>query len=87
MSAQTQFTNQITVKPLSLLEVGQAGWIVSLETKSVENERELTSLGISPQAIVRMFARHKSHFIFKVDDKKFVADREVAAGIMVRPLV
>lgn len=86
MSAKTQSTNHRMVKPLSLLEVGQAGLVVSLETKSAENEKELTSLGISPRAIVRMFARHKSHFIFKVDDKKIVADNEVAAGIMVRPL-
>ena len=86
MPAQIQSANQGTARSLSRLEVGQAGWIVSLETKSAENKQELTSLGISPQAIVRMFANHKSYFIFKVGDKKFVADKEIAAGIMVQPL-
>lgn len=82
MPAKIQSTSQRTIKPLSLLEVGQAGLVVSLET----NQQQLISLSISPWSIVRMFANHKSHFIFKADDKKFAADKEVAAGIMVRPL-
>lgn len=86
MPMQAQSANQRTAKPLSQLEVGQAGWIVAVETNNIEGRRELTSLGISPQAIVRMFANHRSHFIFKVDGKKIAADQQITAGILVQPL-
>ncbi|MBN2119389.1 MAG: ferrous iron transport protein A [Anaerolineales bacterium] len=75
-----------SIKQLDELEIGRAGLIVSIKMKSDETLRELTSMGISPYAIVRMFANQKSHFIFMVDSKKFAADREIAAGIMVQPI-
>ncbi len=75
-----------SVIQLGELKVGQVGWIVSINTKQPESMHELSSMGISPHAAVRMLVNYGSHAIFRVNGKKFVADKEIAAGIWVQPV-
>jgi Fe2+ transport system protein FeoA len=47
---------------------------------------ELAALGILPCTTITMIANHGYSVIFKVDDREFAADREIASGIRVGAL-
>jgi len=81
-----QPSNCATSRPLNQLKAGQEGLVDSIELQKDENLRELTRLGVTPRAFIQMFANHRSNCIFKVDGKTIAADRETAAGILVRPV-
>lgn len=82
----TQIMHREAIKPLSQLEAGQTGWIISLEVRNIESRRELASLGVLPHAMITVFANHRSNIIFNVNvnDKQVAADKETAAEIMVQ---
>lgn len=73
-----------TIK-LDELENGQAGVIVSIDAKTRESSEMLADMEISPQAIVRMIDNYSSYLIFRVDHRKFAADKKIGAEIFVQP--
>ncbi len=75
---------QNSIRRLDELEGGQAGLIVSIKARSPEQLQELIAIGISPCSIVRMIENYAHHVVFKVDHKKFAADKEIASEIFVR---
>lgn len=86
MIDKTQYSKSENILPLNRLEAGRTGIIVAIDLRKVEIIRELNLLGIAPQALIRIFANHRSNFIFKIGGRTIAADREIAAGILVMPI-
>lgn len=86
MSKSAQLANRAVSVPLSQLKTGQEGLIVSFNLQKDEIFQELTRLGVAPRALVQMFANNRANCIFKVGGKTIAADRDTAAGILVRPI-
>jgi Fe2+ transport system protein FeoA len=80
ISSDTQ--NSLT--QLDELEAGQRGLIVSIVSKTSESSQQLMAMGIVPDATVRMMNNFAHYIVFKVDQKKFAADKDIAARILVR---
>jgi Fe2+ transport system protein FeoA len=74
-----------SIKRLHELERGQSGPIVWIKMKTPQRSRDLAAMGIFPLATVTMIANYAHHVIFKVDEREFAADREIASGIGVGP--
>jgi len=77
---------QNKIKQLDELEAGQTGLIVSIKAKTPENSQMLMAMGISSYAVVRMINNYPHHIIFKIDHRKFAADKEIGAMIFIQPV-
>jgi Fe2+ transport system protein FeoA len=77
---------QNAVKQLSELDAGQVGLIVSVEADSPGSSQKLVTMGILPNSVVRMMNRYAHYIIFKVDDRKFAAERAVGERILVQTI-
>lgn len=74
------------IKQLDKLEAGQEGLIISVTAKTSEKSQSLMSMGISPYVGVRMINNYPRHIIFKIGRRKFAADKEIGAMILVAPV-
>jgi Fe2+ transport system protein FeoA len=74
-------TVKAQIKCLNELERGQSGLILTIKTSSHDTMQELVSLGISPDAMVEMVDAYAGYVVFKVNQKEFAAEQEIAAGI------
>jgi Fe2+ transport system protein FeoA len=77
---------QKSIKPLHELERGQVGKIISIQTNTPEQLIELTTMGMTPHAIVRLVDHTSRYVVFNVERKKYVADEEIASRIAVQIL-
>ncbi len=78
---------QQTGKPLSELEPGQLGCIISVGTNTPECLKELVAVGLTPGAIVRIVENSNTHLVFYIGDKKYVGDKASLSIIMAKPLL
>lgn len=76
--------SQNPLKQLDELGPGQDGLIVTIGSKTSESSQQLMAMGIVPDATVRMMNNFAHYIVFKIDQKKFVADKDIAARILVR---
>jgi Fe2+ transport system protein FeoA len=75
------------VKSLTEFEPGQLGCIISIGTNTPECLKELTSAGLTPNAIVRIVDNSNTHLVFYIGDKKYVADKACLSNIMAKLLL
>jgi DtxR family Mn-dependent transcriptional regulator len=80
------FRKQISplVRPVDDLAVGSEGRIVFIQHSGTQRLDRLATLGILPGTIVRLVQRHPS-VVLKAGETTVALDREVTAGIYVRP--
>jgi len=71
-------------KHLAELKSGQTGRVVGVRGKIPEVVQELASMGIVRHASVRVVDNYDGYIVFRVEQRKFVVDKEIAAGILVR---
>ena len=77
---------QNPLKQLDELGPGQSGLIVSIVSKTSKSSQQLMAMGIVPDATVRMMNNFAHYIVFKVDQKKFAADKDIAARILVQTI-
>ena len=81
--------HRMVVRPLSLpvthLEAGEWGKIVSIHVKSPRVRHILDTYGLHPGKAVRL-VRKKPEIVVQVDHTTLVVDRDVAEEIFVRPV-
>jgi DtxR family Mn-dependent transcriptional regulator len=74
---------QPLIIPLSDLKVGEKGTITFMAPRSLSGLQQLSTLGVIPGTIIRLYQRHPS-YVIEMDETTIAIDREIAENIYVR---
>jgi len=74
---------QPLVIPLNDLKVGEKGTITFMTPKYLSGLQTLSSLGVIPGTLIRLYQRHPS-YVIEIGETQIAIDREIAENIYVR---